>query len=75
MIKQDKYLREVLKEPPLAAYKRQRNLRDILIKAKVPPAPALRPKRDLLLLGMLERVKKRQQKLRTTWSHHQLCVT
>ena len=48
MIKQDKYLEEVFQEPPLTAYRRQRNLRDVLIKAKVPPAPTLRPKRELL---------------------------
>ena len=47
MIKQNKYLEEVFKEPPLTAYRRQRNLRDILIKAKVPPAPQLRPKINL----------------------------
>ena len=34
--------------PPPTAYRRQRNLRDILIKAKVPQAPPLRPKRKLV---------------------------
>ena len=35
MVKQNQYLAEVFKEPPLTAYRRQRNLRDILIKSKV----------------------------------------
>ena len=33
MIGQNKYLNEVFEKPPLTAYRRQRNLRDILIKA------------------------------------------
>ena len=37
---------EVFKEPPLTAFKRQRNIRDILIKSKVPPAPNKFPKRE-----------------------------
>ena len=43
---QDKYLEEVFKEPPLTVFKRQRNIRDILIKSKVPPAPNKFPKRE-----------------------------
>ena len=33
------YLKEVFPEPPLVAYKRQRNISDFLIRAKQPPAP------------------------------------
>ena len=47
MIGQNKYLKEIFKEPPMAAYRRQTNLRDILIKAQVPPAPARYPSRKL----------------------------
>ena len=47
MTGQNKYLKEVFKEPPMTAYRRQNNLRDILIKAKVPPAPARYPSRKL----------------------------
>ena len=44
---QDQYLAECFPEPPLTAFKRQRNIRDILIRAKVPPPPDLRQKREL----------------------------
>ena len=41
----DAYMKEVFPEPPLTAFKRQNNLRDILVRARVPEAP--RPyKRD-----------------------------
>ena len=43
----DPYLAEVFKEPPLIAYKRAPNIRDKIIRAKVPPLPPLRPKRSL----------------------------
>ena len=36
MIGQDPYLSEVFKQPPLTAFKRQRNIRDHLIRARVP---------------------------------------
>ena len=36
MIAQNQHLAEVFKQPPLVAYRRQRNLQDILIKSKVP---------------------------------------
>ena len=45
MITQNKYLAEVFVEPPLTAYRRQNNLRDMLIKSKVPPLPPLHPRR------------------------------
>ena len=35
MVRQDKYLQEVFEEPPLVAHKRQKNLKDLLIRAKV----------------------------------------
>lgn len=33
---QDQYMGEVFPQPPLTAFKRQKNLRDILVRAKVP---------------------------------------
>ena len=47
MIAQDKYLSEVFVEPPLTAYRRQNNLRDMLIKSKVPPPPPIHPRREI----------------------------
>ena len=46
MICQDPYLKTVFELPPLTAYKRQRNIRDNIIRAKVAPAPTERPIRD-----------------------------
>ena len=46
MIK-DPYLKEVFPAPPMVAYRRAKNLRDKLIKAKVPP-PSIRNKRQLI---------------------------
>ena len=43
---QDPHMKEVFENPPLVAYKRNQNLRDLLIKAKVPKNQA-RPKRNL----------------------------
>ena len=39
MIVQDQYLKDVFEEPPLTAFKRQRNIRDHIIRAKVVPKP------------------------------------
>ena len=36
MTGQDPHLRDVFPEPPMVAYKRQRNIRDKIIKAKIP---------------------------------------
>ena len=47
MISRDQHLKEVFPEPPLTGYRRQRNLRDILIRAKVPTKPKLYPQRNL----------------------------
>ena len=38
MRSQDTMLAEAFKEPPLTAYRRQKNVRDFLINAKVPPS-------------------------------------
>ena len=46
MTSQNQYLAEVFPEPPLTAYKRQSNLRQHLIRAKVADHPSLRPKRE-----------------------------
>ena len=43
---QDPYLKKVFPKPPLVAFRRQRNIREKLIRAKVPAAPT-RPKRIL----------------------------
>ena len=40
------YLKEVFPAPPMVAYRRAKNLRDKLIKAKVSP-PSIRKKRQL----------------------------
>ena len=46
-MKKDPYLAEVFPLPPLVAYKRPPNIKDKLIRAKVPEQPPLRPKRNL----------------------------
>ena len=45
VVSQDLYLHEVFAQPPLTAYRRQRNIRDHLIRAKVPSDPKLHPER------------------------------
>ena len=45
MTSQNQYLAEVFKEPPLTAFKKQRNIKDHLIRAKVADPPKLRPQR------------------------------
>ena len=42
---EDPYLKEVFKEPPLTAFKRQQNLQNHLIQAKVPEKQGNYPKR------------------------------
>ena len=44
---QDPRLKEVFPKPPLVAYKRPKNIRDKIIRSKVPPLPSSRPKREL----------------------------
>ena len=43
---QDPHMKEIFPDPPLIAYKRQKNLRQMLIRAKVPPI-SKRPKREI----------------------------
>ena len=45
MVSRDPNLKETFPDPPLVAYKVAPNLRSKLIRAKVPPKPAFRPKR------------------------------
>ena len=45
MVGQDPYLSEVFEQPPLTAFRRQRNIRDHLIRAKVPSDPKPYPER------------------------------
>ena len=47
MAKQDQHLAECFSEPPLTAFRRPKNLRELLIKAKVPSPPNLRPERNI----------------------------
>ena len=47
MCSQNPNLEEVFKEPPLTAYKRQKNIRDYLVGAKVAPKLGPYPKRRL----------------------------
>ena len=43
----DPYLQEVYQEPPLVAFKRQKNIKDFVIRAKVPPKMKRNPKREI----------------------------
>ena len=43
----DAYMKEVFPEPPLTAFKRQKNLRDILVRARVPDPPRPYEKRQI----------------------------
>ena len=47
MISQDPYLHEVFSQPPLTEFRRQRNIRDHLIRAKVPTDPKPYPSRRI----------------------------
>jgi hypothetical protein len=47
MVTQNQYLAECFPEPPLTAFKRPRNIRELLIRAKVPPPPSSREQRAL----------------------------
>ena len=44
---QDPYLKEVFKAPPLTAFKRQKNIRDHIIRAKLPNSQRAYPLRNL----------------------------
>ena len=46
MKSQDKYLGECFPMPPLIGYRRQSNLRNFIIKSKVPPTPKIHPERQ-----------------------------
>ena len=45
MISQDQHLKEVFEAPPLTAFKRQRNIKDSLIRAKVADPPTRKSER------------------------------
>ena len=47
MSNSDQYLKEVFPQPPLTAYRKQKNLKDLLIKSKVAPAPKKYPERKV----------------------------
>ena len=45
MVSQDPYLSEVFTQPPLTAFRRQRNIKDHIIRAKLPVDPKMYPER------------------------------
>ena len=47
MVCQDQYLADSFPEPPLTAYRRPKNLKEFLIRAKVPKPPDKRIKRNM----------------------------
>ena len=47
MVSQDKYLNDVFPEPPLVAFRRQDNIRNVLIRSKVPPVPKRNSERQI----------------------------
>ena len=47
MVGQNQYLAKCFPEPPLTAYRRPKNIREFLIRAKVPPQPELRQQRNI----------------------------
>ena len=46
MTNQDQYLKEVFPQPPLIAFRRQKNLKDVLVRAKIPKEPGLHQPRQ-----------------------------
>ena len=47
MVTHNQYLASCFPEPPLTAFKRPRNIKEFLIRAKVPPPPDRRDKREI----------------------------
>ena len=47
MVSENNYLKEVFPEPPLISYKRQKNIRETLVRAKVAP-----PRQNRVINGM-----------------------
>ena len=47
MVFMDSYLKEVFPEPPLVAYRKQKSIKDFLIRAKIPSELKGRPQRNI----------------------------
>ena len=47
MVSQDQYLADCFPRPPLTDFRRPNNLRELLVKVKVPPLPNQRPERRI----------------------------
>ena len=47
IVSQNTYSKECFEKPPLTPFRRQPNIRNLLVKSKIPPPPELYPKRDL----------------------------
>ena len=54
MTGQDEHLATVFQDPPLVAFKRQKNLSDFLIRAKLPPKLETHQKRKFILTIFLQ---------------------
>ena len=63
---QDPRLQEIFPVPPLVAYRRPQNIRDKLIRAKVPPPNITRPKRNTP--GMKNAINVVVQRLQTKYN-------
>ena len=47
MVTEEKYLKKCFAQPPITAYRRQKNLRNFLMKSKIAPTPQLHPQREM----------------------------
>ena len=52
----DPYMREVFPKAPMVAYKRPRNIREFLIRAKLPPPNQIRENRRLFGMKNAKRI-------------------
>ena len=46
MVSQNQYMKECFKKPPMTTFRKQPNLRNLLIKSKIPPPPEPYPRRE-----------------------------
>ena len=71
----DQYMEEVFPQPPLIAYRRPRNLRDMLVRAKLPARKHQRPRRETVGMKKCQNcpicpLVKTGNKIRSTYSNY-----